>query len=264
VSLLIKSWRMLPTRLRLGLARAVEHNRRLYRWVMFTQADYQDRAKPWLAGIPPARLRYRVAGIPDGESFVEVGKVCAAEIQQALARAGRDLGSFTRILDFGCGCGRALVHMQRLAPKARWDGTDIDRKAIAWCRRHLPFATFTVNPATPPSHYPADTFDLIYVISVFTHLNEDYQFRWLEELRRIARPGAALVVSLHSPKEGKPFFYEHSYERGLFPRWYQNTYHSEAYVREHFGKYFTVLTWIPKGLKNHQDVVVLEKPRTTS
>ena len=154
--------------------------------------------------------------------------------------------------------------MRHLAPRARWDGTDIDVKAIEWCARHLTFAAFTLSRELPPVDYPADTFDLIYAVSVFTHLDEDHQFRWLEELCRVARPGATVVLTLHSARHGEGFQFEHSYERGLFPPWYQNAYHSESYVRERFGRYFAVLSYLPKGLHAQQDVVVLEKRRATS
>ena len=79
------------------------------------------------------------------------------------------------------------------------------------------------------------------MISVFTHLDEDYQFRWLAELQRIAKPGALVVLTVNGAKNGQGFFFERSYEEGLFPAWYQNTYHSRDYVFENFGKYFEVL-----------------------
>ena len=149
--------------------------------------------------------------------------------------------------------------MKSLAPQAQFAGTDIDIKAIEWCRQHLDFATFSLSKESPPIDYAADSFDFIYVISVFTHLDEDYQFRWLEELRRIAKPGGVLLLTLHGPKNGQRFFFERSYEKGLFPAWYQNTYHSKEYVFENFGKYFQVLDYFPHSMNDSQDVVVLRK-----
>jgi hypothetical protein len=45
----------------------------------------------------------------------------------------------------------------------------------------------------------------------------------------------------------------------LFQSWYQNAFHSEQYVRENFGKYFEVMGYLPKGMNEHQDVVLLKK-----
>ena len=152
-----------------------------------------------------------------------------------------------------------MVHVRELAPDAWIEGTDIDANAIRWCQENLTFASFSLSKETPPIGYEADSFDLIYVISVFTHLDEDYQFRWLEELRRIAKPGGIIVLTVNGAKNGQGFFFERSYEEGLFPAWYQNTYHSRDYVFENFGKYFKVLAHLPKSMNAHQDVVVLEK-----
>jgi SAM-dependent methyltransferase len=201
-----------------------------------------------------------VSSSPDAENFIAIGKTCANDIKAALLNLGYELTTFTRILDFGCGCGRTLVHLKDLAPHAQFDGTDIDASAIEWCKENLRFATFNVGKASPPTDYPSDTFDFIYAISVFTHLDEDYQFRWLEELRRIAKPGGVLLLTVDSSLVGeKGFVFQRSYEDGLFPAWYQNAFHSKEYVVENFGKYFEVMAYLPMGMNNHQDVVVLKK-----
>jgi cyclopropane fatty-acyl-phospholipid synthase-like methyltransferase len=257
--LILKLWQAVPSSLQLSIVKTAQRNKRVYRWLMFRHFDLKDQANGNLTLLPPAEMRYRVGGSPDPEEFVTIGKQCAADIQAALQKVGRELDSFERILDFGCGCGRTLVHMKSLAPNAQFEGTDIDANAIEWCRQHLKFGRFTLSKESPPIDYAAGTFDLIYVISVFTHLDEDYQFRWLEELQRIAKPGAILVVSVNGSKTGEGFLFERSYEEGLFPAWYQNTYHSKEYVYENFGKYFEVLAHLPRSLNAHQDLVVLQK-----
>lgn len=258
--LLFKLWRLLPPRFQAAGAKAVQHNHRLYRWVLFRHVDAEDRANGLAKGLPPAELRYRVSSTPDAEEFVTTGKRCASDIQNALARVGRDLASFKHILDFGCGCGRTLIHLKELAPGAELHGTDIDAKAIEWCKRHLTFARFSLSSETPPLDYASDSFDLIYAISVFTHLDENYQFRWLEELRRIATPGAIVLLTVDSSLAGdRDFVFQRSYEKGLFPAWYQNAYHSRKYVVETFGRYFEVVDYLPKRMNRHQDVVILRK-----
>lgn len=195
----------------------------------------------------------------DANEFVNVGKLCAADIEAALRKTGFELASFNRILDFGCGCGRTLVHVKKLAPNAHIEGIDIDARAIDWCKQNLTFATFASSQELPPTSCAADSFDFVYVISVFTHLAEDYQFRWLEELRRIIKPGGVLLLTVHGLEGDRGFIYERSYEKGLFPGWYQNSFHSKQYVYENFPKYFQVLDYFPRAMGQHQDVVVLQK-----
>ena len=231
---------------------------------MFRHADAKDRAAGNRDHLPPAELRYRVGASPDAEEFITIGRICANDIQSALQKVGRDLGSFTRILDFGCGCGRTLVHMRNLAPNAKIDGIDIDATAIEWCKQNLNYASFSLSKETPPIDYPANTFDFIYVVSVFTHLDEDYQFLWLDELRRLVKPGGIVLLTVNGTdtnrkNSNKGFVFERTYETGLFPAWYQNTYHSRDYVSANFSKYFEVLGHFSRSMNAHQDVVVLQK-----
>jgi SAM-dependent methyltransferase len=228
--------------------------------LLFRHVDAKDRASGAAINLPPAELRYRVSSSPDAQNFINIGKKCAADIQSAMRKVGCELTQFERVLDFGCGCGRTLVHLKDLAPQAKFDGTDIDEAAISWCKEHLRFGTFKVGQASPPADYGSDSFDFIYAISVFTHLDAPYQFRWLEELRRITKPGGVLLLTVDSSLVGdKDFVFQRSYEDGLFPAWYQNAFHSEQYVRENFGKYFEVMGYLPKGMNEHQDVVLLKK-----
>src|ERR1041385_4176954 len=91
------------------LIKAVQRNKRLYRWLLFRHVDAKDRANGAAANLPPAELRYRVSSSPDAQNFITIGKKCAADIQSALRQAGHDVAEFPRILDFGCGCGRTLI-----------------------------------------------------------------------------------------------------------------------------------------------------------
>lgn len=240
------------------------------------QASVIDQLAIELAGegqLPPAWLRTRVQGTPDIPGFVRVGRQCARDLAKAVTYAGRNIGDFRQILDFGCGCGRTMMYLRSDTPLAAMHGTDIDGEAVAWCARHLPFGVFSVNAAEPPLPYNANRFDLIYALSVFTHLDEDYQFRWLEELERIAQPGAVVLATLHGYERWKTFppdvqakikkdgmaFVPMPFWKGIFSDWYQNAYHSEEYVREKFSQYFEVRAYLPLGLDGYQDIVVLEK-----
>lgn len=92
-----------------------------------------------------------------------------------------------------------MAYMRRDIP-AQLFGTDIDGESIDWCQSKLGhMATFTVNGFWPPLPFADGFFDVIYSISVFTHLPEDMQTAWLAELRRVAKPGGLLLLTVHSP-----------------------------------------------------------------
>jgi len=145
--------------------------------------------------LPPQRLRSLVGGSPDGAWFVEVGRASAAALRAAAIERGFDLDdpSFA-ILDFGCGCGRTSRHWQRPV-----HGTDIRLELVAWCQEHLP-GSYTVNEPEPPTLYADTSFDVVYAVSVFTHLTVDRQRQWLAEFARIIRPGGLLLLTTHGDR----------------------------------------------------------------
>jgi SAM-dependent methyltransferase len=246
----------------------------LHCWVV-AQTDRLLRRKYDGMVLPPALLRYKVRGTPSGSEFASVGRQCAVTIRDSLMAFGVDLAACRSILDFGCGCGGTLLWLRELAPGAVINGTDIDESAIDWCRSHLSFASFGVNSAEPPLAYADGQFDLVYAISVFTHLDEGLQTSWLGELRRVVAPGGICLLTLHGPRSwpdmpaqdqaslrSKGFvFVRTDATKGLFPDWYQAAFHSRAYVEATFDRYFEIVGCIPHEMDQHQNYVVLRRRR---
>lgn len=249
---------------------------RVYKRILYWYLDLRDQLYIKRAGftqLPPAHLRDRVHGSTDIRGFLEVGKKCSQDIESALMKIDRDLGSFRHILDFGCGCGRTFIWFANRSQPSNFYGTDTDADAISWCRNNLSFGSFGVNDPLPPLEYPSEMFDLIYAISVFTHLDEDYQFRWLSELKRIAKPKGILLSTVHGhhcwkdlppeplakiEKEGILFVPVNTW-KGVFPDWYQVTFHTKEYILERYAEYFDVLDYIPRGMNDVQDMIILQK-----
>ena len=222
--------------------------------------------------FPPAYLRYRVSGTPRLDVFLQVGKRSYQDLSKSLKEADRPLSSLRSVLDFGCGCGRTLSWLSLDHREKDLHGTDVDAEAVRWCSTNQPFAQFGTNKPEPPLGYGAERFDLVYAISVFTHLNEQHQLQWLEEFRRILRPGGVLLLTVYGqeawerlgPDIGqqvvtKGFLHCTSDKlRGIHPDWYHTTFHSREYVRREFGKRFRVLAHIAGGMGD-LDTVVLER-----
>jgi SAM-dependent methyltransferase len=149
--------------------------------------------------IPPRRLRFDVAGTDDLEWFLSLGRAGAENLRDVLTRSGRPIETFDAILDFGCGCGRVIRYFADLED-VDINGTDVSRRAIGWCRRNLPFASFERNSVEPRTVYDDDRFGFIYALSVFTHLPEALQFAWIRELQRILRPRGLLAITVHGDR----------------------------------------------------------------
>ena len=104
-----------------------------------------------------------------------------------LARNGVDMTALGALLDFGCGCGRITRHWKDLPGSVH--GTDYNPHLVDWCAEHLPFADFALNSFEPPLPFADYSFDLVYSISIFTHLDEPLQVPWMQraDARRAAR-----------------------------------------------------------------------------
>jgi SAM-dependent methyltransferase len=147
--------------------------------------------------LPPVELANRAGRLigPDGsfERYESVG----GELRDAVLRAlpGDWTWSGKRVLDFGCGAGRTLRHFMPEAQDAEFWGCDIDVASVAWINANLnpPVQAF-VNEERPPLPRREHSFDLIYALSVFTHLTDTWS-AWLLELHRVLAPRGVLIAS---------------------------------------------------------------------
>lgn len=187
----------------------------------------------------------------------------------ALKRVDADPAQFTDVLDFGCGCGRVLLPLRAHLPQARFFGTDTDAEQIEWSQKNIGGVPFVCNNPEPPLPYADASFDLIYGCSVFTHLDERLQFLWLDELERVARPSAILILTVHAldqtetkdaaSAEGFRFVNDGAWA-DFFPDFYQTSYHSRPYLEAVWGRYFTVLDYDESRIEAlRQAVVVLRR-----
>jgi SAM-dependent methyltransferase len=233
--------------------------------------------------LPPASLIERVAGTDNADWFVHSGGLSVRDIRAALETIGRRPEQFHQILDFGCGCGRILTPMLAELPQARFSGVDIDDEALSWLRRQYPGLDLRTVDPLPPLPFPDNTFDLVYCHSVFTHMDVDYQDRWLAELRRVTAPGAILIVSFSGAEafgklldqwnaagvdpapiaaqlaqDGTLFISDDGWKDGPFPDFYHSMFHTAAYVQRHWGGFLAIRAHLPMGSLAYQDFVVME------
>lgn len=226
---------------------------------------------------PPDFLRQQAIGPPlTLERFLHSGYVASLTIRRTLKLVGRRFRDFRHVLDFGCGGGRVLRWFDDLQNACTFHGVDISQEAINWCKRNIPFAKFTKNDPLPPLPFPGETFDLVYGISVFTHLDEEYQDLWLRELQRVTKPEAIVVLTTHGDRKAymdltdeeylrfrsHGFIYKRIVEQGGvdgLPDFYQVAYHTKDYVERNWSQFFEICSYIRHGPLWHQDLVLMKK-----
>lgn len=233
--------------------------------------------------IPPEELRRR-AGEPDADAFVRSGSADIRLLdQQGLGHDGKSLKDFASILDFGCGCGRL---MRALRPHAdAWatlQGVDTDAAAIRWCKDNIGDASFWTVGETPPLHFTDASMDLIIAWSVFTHLDVENQFHWLNEFQRVLKPGGYLLATFRYThfidrsgdgslrertwtklsRDGVTFLPADKGQAGTQPIRFGDTFHSPEYIRKNWGSYFEV-RHIVTAETDAQELAVLRAREST-
>jgi len=176
------------------------------------------------------------------------------------------------ILDWGCGPGRVIRHLPPfIGDSCNCFGTDFNKKYIKWCRNNIPDVTFTLNKLKPPLEYKSNFFDIIYGISIFTHLSEEMHYAWFSELMRILKPEGIIFLTLHGSSfieklndaEKKQFDNGNLVVKGNTKEGHRTfgAFQPETFVRKLIGDN-VILEHIPGLINNgkpQQDVWIIKK-----
>ena len=173
-----------------------------------------------------------------------------------------DLKSNERVLDVGCGIGRMAVLLTKyLDKRGSYEGFDIVADGINWCRKkitpkypnfHFQLADVFNKRYNPNGKYKAskykfpyenESFDFIFLISVFTHmLPQDMENYFCEIARILKRDERCLVTFFLLNKESLQLI---------------NTRKSTLDFKYKFGKYRTKNINIPEAAVCYDEAFVL-------
>jgi SAM-dependent methyltransferase len=155
--------------------------------------------------VPPPDIIFLTQGHREPEVYLRSVPRGVYKLKQVLADVGIPFESMRTILDFGCGSGRLIRGLYADDPTREIYGADYNEELITWAKQNLPQGiTFIKNEFAPPLPVEDQKFDLVYLVSVFTHLPLESQYKWLSEFKRILKSNGILVISLH----GMAYLYE--------------------------------------------------------
>ncbi|MBT5901167.1 MAG: methyltransferase domain-containing protein [Opitutaceae bacterium] len=222
--------------------------------------------------IPPDHLQVRQVGSVWGDDFYPAGRRMYDQIAETFAAIDRPLPQAKRILDFGCGCGRVLRSFGEVPHDGEVWGSDIDDESIKWNQQNLNhLGQFVTNPTLPPTSFADGFFDAIYSVSVFTHLPEEMQTAWIQEMHRILEPGGIFVPSVHGERywsqdpeveqevRKSGFAYRTGEITDGLPDFYMVAYHAIEYIEQKWAPWFELLAHHPSHIDGAHDAVVLRK-----
>jgi SAM-dependent methyltransferase len=211
------------------------------------------------APFPPLELATRVGAlrpVPDPWPwYEEIGAKSRRDILAALGSQWSFDGK--TVLDFGCGAGRTLRHFLGEADVAEFWGCDIDQRSIAWLEANLsPPLHIFVNADEPPTTASPGKFDLIYAVSVFTHLTGSWS-RWLLELHRLLAPGGLLLATFMGRSISEAVIGESWVEGGYGMNVFRDgedwtlggpmVFHDPWWIRAHWGRAFEIVSLTDHG-----------------
>ncbi|MEG4325008.1 class I SAM-dependent methyltransferase [Microcoleus sp. herbarium5] len=147
-----------------------------------------------MPGFPPEELQRQFVGTSGQVPLNEAFKFYS-EIKRYAGKLGLKLGRDSRILDFGCGWGRIIRFFLKDVAAENLYGIDVDSEMTQLCINTVKHGNYSAIESLPPSEFSEGCFDIVYAYSVFSHLAEPVQIKWVEEFSRILKPGGILVVT---------------------------------------------------------------------
>ncbi len=173
--------------------------------------SFIKRKNPEWQQLPPASVRMRIGVgnhiLRNHQYFIDTGNYIVTELREK-----GYLNPDSHVIELGCGCGRnALAFSKYLSEKGRYIGQDVDREMLGWCKKNLQsqnvtfydvdvFSTVYNPKGKPITDYklPADdnSIDLIFSISVFSHLIYGDTAHYIRESARVLKKGGHIHLTL--------------------------------------------------------------------
>jgi SAM-dependent methyltransferase len=162
--------------------------------------QYQQEASRLAAiyGVTPAlhaedhMLRHFFGMSPDGglRHYFKGGYADAEQLMTTIESLGVNMESL-RVLEFAAGYGRLTRHLKRLC---QLSVGDIHPEAVEFVRKHCGCKAY-LSSSDPDKLEISDKFDVVAVISLFSHLPDKTFGRWLEALYKTLVPGGYLIFT---------------------------------------------------------------------
>jgi SAM-dependent methyltransferase len=166
-------------------------------WCLTEGYREDERLRSIMPGFPPPEVQLQFAGASGDDTMRDAFNIYCLVKSLASQYLPRPMRS---VMEFGSGWGRIIRCFSRDMDRQNLQGIDCMPAAIDICKTTNPYAQFRLVDPFPPTTLANDSFDVVYAYSVFSHLSEEAHMRWLEEFKRLLRPGGLLIATTR-PRE---------------------------------------------------------------
>ena len=195
-----------------------------------------------------------------------------AELALLLERAGRTLMDCAQVLEFASGHGRFTRHLVKALGAERVTVSDVVPGAVAFSSMNFGVQGFVSTSRPAELTWPA-RYDLVFVLSLFSHLPRATWGAWLGRLWEAVAPGGVLVFTTHGDfaarragvelDESGFHFVAASESTAIDVQEYGTAFTSPAFVQaqiEALAPRATRWSTQPAWFWAHQDAFVVERP----
>lgn len=216
--------------------------RRLARRLVYFPFDLWDTITgKRLPMVPPRGMIFTGSGdfVSSGKQLVDL---CIIQTQ---------LQPHHQVLDVGCGIGRLAVALTSyLNNQGTYSGFDVVNDGIQWCKQeitsrfpnfqfiHTPLRNDLYNLSTSQRAeqfvfpYANNSFDLVVLTSVFTHMQPAEVQHYLKEIKRVLKPGGKCLATFFVIDEETITQIEHRPDVMQFEYEYENYYLHDEKVKD--------------------------------
>lgn len=195
-----------------------------------------------------------------------------SELMLLLEAVDRPLLKTQSFLEFASGHGRFTRHLVKALGADKVTVSDVVPDAVAFARATLNAKGF-LSSTTPEDVVWPRTYDVVFVLSLFSHLPRRTWTRWLNCLYAAVAPGGVLVFSAHGLKaarhdnvtlDAEGFHFAASSEsQAIDTAEYGTAFTSEEFVLARIAENMgadKLIHKVPVHFWNHQDAYVVARP----
>lgn len=194
-----------------------------------------------------------------------------SELQRVLDRHALSLSGVSSFLEFACGHGRFTRHLEKVVPKGALHVSDVVPSTLDFLSSTFGVTAVPSDSSPQRVEFPRN-YQVVFVLSLFSHLPRSSWDGWLKCLWKATAPGGLLIITTHGHKsaaqdhavlgdEGFAFFAQS--ESGALPgEEYGCAYATEAFVRRLVGETLpeASIDFTPGHFWANQDAYVLKRP----
>jgi SAM-dependent methyltransferase len=195
-----------------------------------------------------------------------------AELVLLLEQVEHPLLRVRSFLEFASGHGRFTRHLVKALGAQRVAVSDVVADSVAFAREAFQVEGF-VSAAVPEDVAWSGQHDVVFVLSLFSHLPASTWSRWLRRIYGMVAPGGVLVFTTHGAEavrkqgvalDAEGYFFTPSSESNVIDgQEYGTAFTSDAYVRARIAEHLPgarLLQFAPQHFWHHQDAFVVQRP----